>query len=282
MTGSPRAPGTTPSGTTPPGGVQVDAVVSAVRPEGGYDVVSLAVPSHPHWDRARPGQLLVVPGDPSRGEVLPRVLWLAGVQTDPLHGTTIQVVLPEGDPLVLPGGGTLRLLGPLGRGLALPTQPVGVVVVAHEEAAAPLAWLVALLRERGCAVHVLLPADDPDRRLDVGPLRRAAAGVVLTQTGELTHALDSLLVSADPALVLATGPMRVVRLVASRAQGRVVRVCAVDPSAPVVCGTGLCGACDLVVHDGAVPRVVRACLEGPVVPGEWLAQPGTEAAGATG
>lgn len=256
------------------------ALVSAGRPEGGYDVLTLAVPAHPSWEQARPGQLLVLPGDPARGAVLPRVLWLAGVQVDPVHGTTIQVVLAEGEARGWPPGAHVRLLGPLGRGFALPTQAVDVVVVAHEGSAAPVHWLVALLRERGCAVHVLLSADDPDMRLDPSLLRRTASGVVLTSAADLRAALGSVLADVDPALVLATGPAEIVRTVAELSVGRVVRVSAVDPDAAVVCGTGLCGACDLVVAADAGPRRVRPCVEGPVVPGEFVLGPGTEVTGA--
>lgn len=270
-------------GAEPGGGPGTDllALVSAVRPEGGYDVLTLAVPGHPSWDRARPGQLLVVPGDPTAGAVLPRVLWLAGVDVDPLHGTSVQVVLTQEDSQTWPVGTQVRLLGPLGRGFALPTQPVPVVVVAHEDSAAPVRWLVALLRERGCAVHVLLSADDPDRRPDPGLLRRTAAGVVLSTSEDLRAALTTLLGAVDPSLVLATGPADVVRLVAELARDRVVRVAAVDPGANVVCGTGICGVCDLFVPGESGPRRVRPCLEGPVVPGEWLAGAGREVPGAS-
>lgn len=263
--------------------VELQALVSAVRPEGGYDVLTLAVPTHRSWARARPGQLLVRPGDPSLGAVLPRVLWLAGVQVDPLHGTTIQVVLPEGQAQRWPIGTHVTLLGPLGRGFALPTQAVDVVVVAHEGSAAPVHWLVALLGERGCAVHVVLSADDPGLRLDPGLLRRTAVSVVLSSAAGLRSALSSALTSVDPELVLATGPSATVRTVVELSQGRVVRVAAVDPEAPVVCGTGLCGACDLVVAgDDGGPRRVRACVEGPVVPGEWVLGPKTGTGPGTG
>ncbi|QFG68784.1 hypothetical protein [Ornithinimicrobium pratense] len=277
--GAARETWTSETGTT--AGPELSALVSAARPEGGYDVLTLSVPARPSWAGARPGQLLVLPADPARGAVLPRVLWLAGVQGDPLHGTTIQVILSEEEARGWPVGSTVRLLGPLGRGFALPAQPVDVVIVSHEESAAPVSWLVALLRERGCLVHVLLPADDADRRLDPGPLRRHATGVVLTSTEDLPAALGSLLGTVDPALVLALGPTHVVRTVAEQSRGRVVRVAAVDPGAPVVCGTGVCGVCDLEVADDPGSRRVRPCVEGPVVPGEWLLTPRTGVPGAS-
>lgn len=250
----------------------VHAAVSAVRPVGGYDVLSLSVASSPAWERARPGQLVVVPGDTHAGQVLPSVHWLAGVDVDPVHGTTIEVVLPAAAP---PLGEQLRLLGPMGRGFPLPTAPVPTLVVAHEGSAAPVRWLVDLLRQRGCAVHVLLSAEDPDRHLDPGLLRRLADSVVLTRPDALAVELAARLddPATDPALVLATGPEELVQEVVRQAvpRGRVVRVAALDPDSGNVCGTGVCGCCELMVTDGSGRRRVRPCLEGPVLPGEWLA-----------
>jgi len=252
--------------------------VSAVRAIGSCDAVSLTVPSSTAWDRARPGQLVVLPADPSRGSVLPGVHWLAGVVVDPVHGTTIQLVVAMDAHQV---GAEVVLLGPLGRGFPLPSQPVSALVGAHERSAAPVRWLVSLLRERGCAAHVLLSAADPDRHLDPGGLRRQADSVVLTRPedlpSELTARLDDP--GTDPALVLAAGPRDLVRVVASLSapRGRVVRVAALDPDTGPVCGTGVCGGCDLVLDDGAGARRVRPCLEGPVLPGEWLLSARSEA-----
>lgn len=265
-----------PSGSA--AGPVVPATVSAVRPVGAYDAVSLSVPSSADWDRARPGQLVVLPGDPVHGAVLPDVHWLADVSVDPVHGTTIQLVVPAD---ARPVGDEVVLLGPLGRGFPLPSQAVPALVVAHERSAAPVRWLASLLRGRGCTVHVVLSADDPDRHLDPGGLRRTADSVVLTRPeglpAELTSRLDDP--ATDPTLVLATGPRDLVRVVASLAapRGRVVRVAALDPDTGQVCGTGVCGCCDLVVDDGAGGRRVRPCLEGPVLPGEWLLSARSEA-----
>lgn len=260
-----------------PSGVQgplvARAVVGAARPVGGYDVLSLSVPASPAWARVRPGQFLVLPGDPRRGEVRPRVEWVAGVDVDPLHGTTVELVVPASS-ADLAVGGEVRVLGPFGRGFPLPARPVPVLVVAHEAAAAPVRWLVTQLRERGCAVHVLLSAGDPDGHLDPGSLRRLADSVVLTSPDGLPEALLARLQdpACDPALVLATGPLDLVRVVAEHSGTRVVRVVALDPHAAgrPVCGTGVCGLCDLRVAGPEGARTVRPCLEGPVVPGEWL------------
>lgn len=247
----------------------VSGLVSAVRPAGTLDVVSLSVPGSPAWQQARPGQLVVVPGDPGRGEVLPRVLWLAGVDVDPLHGTTMEVVVPETDGYAV--GQRVRVLAPLGRGFALPAQAVPVLVVAHGAAAAPVRWWVDLLRGRGCTVHVVLSADDPDALPDPGALRRAASTVLLTRPAGVGQAVGRVLSSTEVSLVLGAGPPWLVRETLHRAQGRVARVAPLDLDGPLVCGTGLCGGCDLEGRDrDGAPRTVRACLEGPVLRGSDL------------
>ncbi|MFK5635331.1 MULTISPECIES: hypothetical protein [unclassified Ornithinimicrobium] len=249
-----------------------EAVVAGVRAAGAHDLVSLSVPDGPGWRRSRPGQFVVVPADPTAGRILPEVLWLAGVHADPVHGTVFDLLLPVGR--AAPGQ-VVRVLGPLGRGFAAPSEPVPVLLVGHETGAVPLRWLLEVLRERGCVVHVLLGASDPELHLDLVHLRRHARTVVLALPEDLTATLARMLAdpAVDPAVVYAAAPVPVLRDVAeeARSAGRTVRACALDLAGDtLVCGTGLCGACDLEVVDAGVARVLRPCLEGPVLPGEWL------------
>ncbi|TQM97024.1 dihydroorotate dehydrogenase electron transfer subunit [Ornithinimicrobium humiphilum] len=260
----------------------MEAVVTAVRPAGARDVVSLTVAGGPGTALAgaRPGQLVVVPVDPLAGRVLPEVHWLAGVSVDPVHGTSMELLLD-----VVRGtapGERMRLLGPLGSGFRAPASPVPTVLVGQGVGAVPLRWLAELLRARGCPVHVVLGADDPEQHLDLVHLRRHARSVVLALPPDLPAAVDRVLdgEASDAAVLYAAGPVRVLRDVAARGlrRGMAVRVAALDLATDgVVCGTGLCGTCDLPVRttdrDGRlVERVLRPCLEGPVVPGEWLVE----------
>lgn len=255
------------------GRATVRAVVTAVRAAGNHDVVSLVVPDDDRWARARPGQLVVVPTDPGTGRLLPQVHWLAGVSADEIHGTSIELLLPLDRATAV--GEELDLLGPLGRGFAPPAQAVPALLVGHGTGAVPLRWLLEVLRSRGCEVHVLLSAADPEDLVDLVHLRRHARGVVIAGPEDLTATLDRVLddPGVDPAVVYAAAPVPALRQIASSAlaRGRAVRVCALDLQAEgPVCGTGLCGACDVEVHDGRSAAVLRPCLEGPVVPGEWL------------
>ncbi|HSP60325.1 MAG TPA: hypothetical protein VLO09_04625 [Ornithinimicrobium sp.] len=263
--------------TTGPGGTltAVHAEVVSVRFAGRFDVVGLTVGEHhPGWARARPGQFVVEPGDPGAGVVRPRVHWLAGADQDPVHGTTAELVLPAGRSSA--PGARLRLLGPLGQGFPTPRDPVQALLVGHEGGAVPLRWLTARLRDRGCVVHLVLGADDPELHLDLPFLRRHARTVVLTTSVDLAATLGRVLDEHDGAIgvVYAATPRALlpplVDAVSSR--GVVCRVAALDvDDAGVLCGTGLCGGCDLVLTGGPrTGRVLRPCLEGPVVPGEWV------------
>lgn len=245
-------------------------MVGAARPVGRYDVVSLTVPDSPVWAGARPGHAVVVPADPAAGRVLPGVHWLAGLDRDPVHGTTVELVRPAGHDWRT--GQEVRLLVPGGRGFPLPAHPVPVLVVGHESSAAPLRWLAGRLRERGCEVHVVLSAREPDLHLEPASWRRSASSVVLTAPEELRATVAGLLDDPDPSVVFGAGPREAVEQVAAAAvpRGRVVRVTGLDPGEAIVCGTGLCGGCDLVVRDGRRTGRRRPCVEGPVVPGEWL------------
>ncbi|WP_162802751.1 iron-sulfur cluster-binding protein [Ornithinimicrobium avium] len=259
----------------PPAVPATTGVVTTVRAAGAYDVVTLTVPDAGTWAAARPGQLVVVPVDPTRGSVLPEVHWLAGVHADPVHGTSLELVLDAGRDTA--PGEAIRLLGPLGRGFSPPSTPVPVVLVGHEAGALPLRWLVTMVRQRGCTAHVVLSAADPERHLDLVHLRRHARAVVLALPEDLPAALERVLDApdVDAAVVYAAAPVPVLREVAGRAlaRGLPVRAAALDLDGPgPVCGTGLCGGCDLEVPDAAGTRVLRPCLEGPVVPGELLVE----------
>ncbi|MFC5042484.1 hypothetical protein [Ornithinimicrobium kibberense] len=251
------------------------AEVVSVRPAGRFDVVGLTV-SHGHdgWGSARPGQFVVEPRDPAAGTVRARVHWLAGSDQDPVHGTTAELVLPA-DRSTTPGD-RMRLLGPVGQGFPAPRQPVPVLLVGHEGGAVPLRWLTARLRSRGCVVHLVLSADDPELHLDLPFLRRHARSVVLTTSVDLVDAVGRVLdeLTGQVGVVYAATPLHLLpRLVdAAGARGVACRASVLDVGGQdVLCGTGLCGGCDLELPGGpAAGQLLRACTEGPVVPGEWV------------
>src|SRR6185436_19540940 len=101
------------------------------------------------------------------------------------YGGTVDVVVAARGPGTrwLAGLSThheVSIIGPLGRAFPLPSEPVACVLVGGGYGSAPLFWLAAALRERGCHVEMVLGAASEDRLFGVVEARRTADGVTVT------------------------------------------------------------------------------------------------------
>ena len=156
-------------------------------------------------------------------------------------------------------GAEVEVLGPFGRGF-------------EAGAAGPAPVLVG----GGFGVALLAPLS---RRLPAAPLLAAfrdaeaahAAELVPASERELVLAPANVLAALAPRLtgascVLAAGPDGLVRAVAAACAAAGV-ACQVALEAPMACGYGACYGC--AVQLGG--RLVRLCVEGPVVAGDRLA-----------
>ena len=255
--------------------VHVDGEVVATKRVGGYRHLTLTAPGVP--ERFRAGNFVAVSVS---GHTARRALWVHRVRASSAFGPTLDVVVEErGSGTVWlagqPVGARIAITGPLGRPFALPREAVSCLLVGEGYAAAPLFPLAERLRERGCAVSLVVSAPDEARLLSALEARRSARSVtVLTadgsvgQRGTVADHVDDLVRRSDADVVYAAGPHPVLHSAAAAAEraGAWSQV-AVETSTP--CGTGLCHGCPLpVVGEDGVERVVRACTEGPVVRGD--------------
>lgn len=241
--------------------------VIATRALGAYRQLSVVRPVLP--GAARPGQFVLRPPTPGP-RVLPESWWLAGARTEAGFGTTLEFVVPEGPGLPVPGEEVL-LTGPVGRGFGLPTTPVTAVVVTQGPAGGAARWLAERLRGRGCTVHLLSSAVDPEEHVDLVQARRTAASVVLTEPAGVRGALEDLAARREAAVLYAVGPVSLSATVARVAARRdlVSQVACLEIGADDRCGYGLCGACELPLS-GQPPRLVRPCVDGPVLRGDLV------------
>jgi dihydroorotate dehydrogenase electron transfer subunit len=214
------------------------------------------------------------------GHVARRALWVHRVRASSAFGPTLDVVVePRGSGTewlaAQPVGAKVAITGPLGRAFALPKEAVSCLLVGEGYAAAPLFPLAERLRERGCAVSLVVSAPDEARLLSALEARRSARSVtVLTadgsigQRGLVADHVDDLVRRSEADVVYAAGPVDVLRAAAAAAEGvGAWSQVAVETSTP--CGTGLCHGCPLpVLGEDGVDRVVRSCTEGPVVRGD--------------
>lgn len=255
--------------------VHVDGEVVASKRIGGYRHLTLTAPGVP--ERFRAGNFVAVT---VTDHVARRALWVHRVRASSAFGPTLDVVVEHRGSgtawlTAQPVGAKVAITGPLGRAFALPKEAVSCLLVGEGYAAAPLFPLAERLRERGCAVSLVVSAPDEARLLSALEARRSARSVtVLTadgsvgQRGTVGDHVDDLVRRSEADVVYAAGPTHVLRAAAGAAErvGAWSQV-AVETSMP--CGTGLCHGCALpVVGEDGVDRVVRACTEGPVVRGD--------------
>lgn len=261
------------------GPVQVAGEVLSTKRVGAYHHLTLVAPGVA--ERFRPGALVsLTVGGALSSRLLRRAFPLFRARPTGAYGGTLEVAFEAAEPgeewlAALPGGATLDVLGPLGRPYALPKEPVTCTLVGEGVRSAPLFALAERLRERGCAVHMLLGADTESRLFGTLEARRTAKTVVvatedgsLGMPGRVAEVLPGLLTRTGTDVVYAAAPAATLHGVAAAAEAHGAwSQTAVDP--PMPCGTGACNGCVLpVVGEDGVTRMARACVEGPVFRGD--------------
>ena len=196
------------------------------------------------------------------------------------YGATIDLVVePVGVGTTwlagLAPGARVEMTGPLGRPFALPQEAVNCLLVGDGYAAAALFPLAERLRERGCAVTLLVAGADEAHLLSALEARRSARAVTVVtvdgsvgRRGSVQDVLDDVLTQSAAAVVYAAGPVPTLHAVAAAAE----RHGAWSQTAleqPLTCATGLCHGCAVpVVGEDGAARLVRACVDGPVFRGD--------------
>lgn len=150
-------------------------------------------------------------------------------------------------------GAELSVLGPLGRGFELGAAGLRPLLVGGGFGAALLARPAASLPGA-----VLLAGFRSGAHAEAAALVPASERHVLIEPQRITDLLVDLVREATS--VLAAGPTGLVRAAAASALAAGIP-CQVALEAPMACGYGSCHGC-AVRLDG---RLVRLCLEGPVV-----------------
>lgn len=262
------------------GALHLNAEVLSSKKVGAYRHLVLSAPGVA--ERFRPGNFVAV-SLPGGAQLARRSLWIHKVKPTGSHGPTIELVIEAGSSAGsgtawlagLAQGAKVDLTGPLGRPFAQPKEPVNCVLVGEGYAAAALFPLAERLRERGCAVTILLAADDEAHVFGALEARRTARSVsVVTADGSLGakgtagQALPGILQRAEADVVYAAGPAGTLHAVAAAAEAHGAWS-QVALEIPQPCGTGLCHACIVpVVGEDGIAHKVRACAEGPVFRGD--------------
>jgi len=273
---------------------QVAGELIATRRVGAYHHLTFVAPGVA--ELAKPGQFvaLAVGGDTS-ANLLRRCFSIHKVSPSGTYGGTVDVVVAARGPgtrwlVGLSAHDEVNIIGPLGRAFPLPKEPVACVLVGGGYGSAPLFWLAAALRERGCHVEMILGAATEDRLFGVIEARRAADGVTVTTDdgsmgvkGWVSDVLPEVIRRCHAEVVYGCGPMAMLRSITdvAAAEGAVAQI-AVEES--MACGIGVCMTCVMpVVGADGQTRMVRSCVDGPVFRGDrvrWDARVPDDAYGA--
>ena len=260
---------------------QVAGELIATRRVGAYRQLTFMAPEVA--ELARPGQFvaLAVGGDTS-ANLLRRCFSIHKVSPGGTSGGTVDIVVAARGPGTrwlsdLSVHHQVSIVGPLGCGFPLPTDPVPCVLVGGGYGSAPLFWLAAALRERGCHVEMVLGAATTEQLFGVVEARRAADRLTVTTDdgssgirGWVSAVLPDVIARSRRRRRRGCGPMAMLRSITdiAAAHGAVAQV-AVEES--MACGIGVCMTCVMPVKgkDG-LTRMARSCVEGPVFRGDRI------------
>lgn len=260
---------------------QVAGELMETRAVGAYRQLRFVAPEVA--ELARPGQFvaLAVGGDTS-AHLLRRCFSIHKVSPGGITGGTVDIVVAARGPGTrwlsdLRVHHQVSIVGPLGRGFPLPGDPVPCVLVGGGYGSAPLFWLAAALRERGCHVEMVLGAATADQLFGVATARRAVDRLTVTTDdgssgvkGWVSAVLPEVIARSRAGVVFGCGPMAMLRSITeiATAHGAIAHV-AVEES--MACGIGVCMTCVMPVRgaDG-LTRMARSCVEGPVFRGDRI------------
>ncbi|MGA9479053.1 MAG: sulfide/dihydroorotate dehydrogenase-like FAD/NAD-binding protein [Desulfobacterales bacterium] len=214
--------------------------------------------------KARPGQFVILKAS-EEGERIP----LTMAETDPEKGTLTIIYMVVGKSTALfkslkVGDAYQDVIGPLGK--ATEIEKVGnVVCVGGGTGIAVLHPITRALKDAGNHVTAIVGSRSKDLLIMEEHMRRASHELLICtddgsygRKGFVTEALKDVLDKGDTQLVVAIGPVPMMKFVSKlTAQYGVKTIVSLNPI--MVDGTGMCGGCRVTVGG----KTKFACVDGP-------------------
>ncbi|HVF52694.1 MAG TPA: dihydroorotate dehydrogenase electron transfer subunit [Actinomycetota bacterium] len=247
---------------------------------------SLTIVAPDIGERIRPGQFVNIRCGADRAHILRRPFSVYRVHKRGGWASTIEIVFDVRgagtDYLAqLRGHATVDLIGPLGRGFALPKRRAHCLLVGGGIGATPLFFLADELRNEGHRVDFVLGARGSAHLLNSIEARRVASVCRITtedgsqgDKGRVTDVLDETLERCETEVVYSCGPHGMLGAVSRICTARKIPI-QVAVEELMGCGYGACMTCVMPLQrplkkgespeDGIV--YARSCTEGPVFNG---------------
>ena len=258
-------------------------VLANTRLSSDYNVIALAAPAIAAT--AEPGQFVMVKAATGHDPLLRRPFSVFEVLRDetrePIGISLLNKRIGVSTRLLYDAepGQTIACLGPLGRPFTTVDPPADAWMVAGGVGLAPFAALAETLAARGTSSTLFYGARRGDELFHLHVFERLGVRLVLTtedgsrgERGRVVTPLNRMLDQCprnQDVMLYACGPegMLAATAAAAAAHGR---PCQVSVERVMGCGMGGCYSCVVPMREDGHVHKVRACLAGPVLPGDRI------------
>ncbi len=202
------------------------------------------------------------------------------IDKGPMGGSIELVVAPHGQGsnwlCARAIGEFVDLIGPLGTSFGIPTSNANAMLIGGGYGSAPLFALAELLKNRGCRVDMVLGASTANKIFAPLEGKRTVSSLTLTTDdgsagihGQISEAIPRLIRELGTEVIYSCGPMGMLSAIAKIAKEfDIAHQCSVEES--MACGIGVCMTCVVPIRSEENVKMVRTCIDGPVMDGSQI------------
>ena len=173
-------------------------------------------------------------------------------------------------------GDFVDLIGPLGTSFGIPTTNANAMLIGGGYGSAPLFALAESLKNRGCRVDMVLGASTANKIFAPLEGKRTVSSLTLTTDdgtagihGQISEAIPRLIREFGTEVIYSCGPMGMLSAIAKIAKEfDIAHQCSVEES--MACGIGVCMTCVVPIKSEDSIKMVRTCIDGPVMDGSEI------------
>lgn len=231
---------------------------------------------------AKPGNFVAISvGGEASSMVLRRAFAIyRAIDKGMLGGTIELVVAPHGAGSKwltnLNVGDFVDLIAPLGTSFGIPTSNANAMLIGGGYGSAPLFALAEILKNRGCRVDMVLGASTASKIYAPLEGKRSVSSLTLTTDdgtagihGQITESIPRLIREFGTEVIYSCGPMAMLESINKIATDfDIVHQCSVEES--MACGIGVCMTCVVPMKIDDEVKMVRTCIDGPVMDGSSI------------
>jgi len=170
-------------------------------------------------------------------------------------------------------GDFIDLIAPLGTAFGIPTSNANAMLIGGGYGSAPLFALAEILKNRGCRVDMVLGASTASKIYAPLEGKRSVSSLTLTTDdgsagihGQITESIPRLIREFGTEVIYSCGPMAMLESINKIATDfDIVHQCSVEES--MACGIGVCMTCVVPMRVEDEVKMIRTCIDGPVMDG---------------